>query len=902
MLKLTLAAKQGNGVRYFPYAGYLRMTPLKIEGIVRTRIDEDNRPLLCSGLYVALRCYEARLGLGLGLGLGGASGSSTTSATTVDNGNPNLNVLFEIIVPLWNASAAASEYDSLGDGEWPFKIIVPPNASPVCSTVHFQEYRVFWRVEAVLTHVPITGVGVRLVKTQDIPLIRYDSGQDLPPQPPNKWRKVSLPSHPRSPSILKYIINTPPFPLAPLDYVPVTLKLALPQGIDVVSIALSIERRLTFKSSHDAVYDDVSFQSTTNLIQPRLASQPSSKASSTTVLTSVTHTIATSDRKPEDVSYNRTITLQIPQAKSLSHWSLGETIHTPLASVRFFLKTRITIVDSQLNEGQTSTSRPPSPPIQPQPSTSSSVPNSSQTQSRSYTLDLQEKELYVISTNEADRREAFTKYRDALRRGRKRKVTSPGKEKESAIPPMSASDAVSTSDPLSETPSTLERDSSTARGRSPSQSIFKPKSKSKSKSHSRKDKENLQDTRQQQAGSKGKQKDNKREETDDNVQHLPSSPPSPVDEPPRPLKKTTKRPNTSEGRTNIEMSTEESSSSLKVKSSKEKKPTNRGSGLTLGLGLLTPRSRRFRRQCRASDGDGDIENDVDDYDGEYVFVNNNIPLSAPPIRRLSRRNPHSPYSRSPSSPYETSADEGARVVVYLQQDGTRDTDKAIVTNASTGTSTSEGTEENAGPPTPPDEPPFTTQLHDRKTLPLHLSVHPPSSYHPIPELLPSSRSWTALPHPPSSALLRSSTTPAPRSPSAPVRADDKERWEIELERMIQVSKEEKEERGVATTKTKTKKSSTMTAIGFRKKNKKTAKIPDSDATALSLSPTSCSEFEGQAQSPIHLSPTSPSSLSPVYIPHSPSTPALPVSATTKPKPTSKFKTKTFGIGWGFGWS
>lgn len=154
MLKLSLIAKQGNGVRYFPHAGYLRLTPLKVEGIVRTRIDEDNKPLLCSGLYVALRCYEARLGLGLGLGL--TSGSSNAPCaehgTATGTGNPsptsNTNVLYEIVVPLWKPEGAEDDYGLLGDGEWPFKIVLPPNASPICSTVHFQEYRVFWRVEA----------------------------------------------------------------------------------------------------------------------------------------------------------------------------------------------------------------------------------------------------------------------------------------------------------------------------------------------------------------------------------------------------------------------------------------------------------------------------------------------------------------------------------------------------------------------------------------------------------------------------------------------------------------------------------------------------------------------------------------------------------------------------------
>jgi hypothetical protein len=117
------------------------------------------------------------------------------------------NVLVDYTQVLWS-KPEEQEWDSIGDSEHPFRITLPTKvAGP--STAHFQDYRIWWRIEACMfsiismlqtelkvvprigiMHMPVAGVGTRLMKHYDLPFIRYD-----------------LPPHPVTPS-------SPPLPLA----------------------------------------------------------------------------------------------------------------------------------------------------------------------------------------------------------------------------------------------------------------------------------------------------------------------------------------------------------------------------------------------------------------------------------------------------------------------------------------------------------------------------------------------------------------------------------------------------------------------------------------------------------------------------------------------------------------
>jgi hypothetical protein len=143
MVQLTLLHPKGNqGLKYWPHAGYLGLTPVKVEGgpypnrlpsqisylsskVVRTKLDNDLKFLPSASITVGVRCYESRLG-----GFG-------TSHT---------NVLADYSQVLWS-KPEDQEYVDVGNVEYSFHIVVPVT-SPGFSTAVFKEYRVHWRLEA----------------------------------------------------------------------------------------------------------------------------------------------------------------------------------------------------------------------------------------------------------------------------------------------------------------------------------------------------------------------------------------------------------------------------------------------------------------------------------------------------------------------------------------------------------------------------------------------------------------------------------------------------------------------------------------------------------------------------------------------------------------------------------
>ena len=166
---------------------------------------------------------------------------------------------------------------------------------------------------AVLNHIPMTGVGHRKVTTYDLPLMRYDLGQALPPSP-GVWADAG-PSKSSGTPALRYLINTPPFPLGPLDLVPVSLKLhPSDPAASVHAVAVAVERRLEFKDAQlgpRALGEDSARSSATSLVD---RGEPFVPAKTLTFL--VASTEATDVSRGENGVYAKTVTLQVPMQKS----------------------------------------------------------------------------------------------------------------------------------------------------------------------------------------------------------------------------------------------------------------------------------------------------------------------------------------------------------------------------------------------------------------------------------------------------------------------------------------------------------------------------------------------------------------------------------------------------------
>ncbi|KAJ6496508.1 hypothetical protein C8R47DRAFT_1114347 [Mycena vitilis] len=430
MVHIVLASPKGNhGVRYFPYSGYLGLTTLKVDGVVRTRLDADQKPLQAKSITISVRCYETRLGV---LGV------------------MHSNVLVDYTQVLWSKPDDQESAD-VGELELPFRISIPAKVAGFSTASYASVYKCSWRVEAIINHAPILGVGSRQIKHSELPLLRFG----LPPayDPPTPIPRPLLDSeisHPHSPAI-RYSVNSPTTPVGPLDLVSIPIHL-LPSdpGVSFRSASVIIERRMRFldpasppttptlptntsptlctmpssqpscplpipqrtsSSSSSLVYSpspSSSYQESSYLSSSTTLQPSDSRSGAPLLVNSVAGTESSGlFARAESGVWSKTLTLQWPAAKSHSRWAVGETMESDLVSVKFFVRVKIVVSSSSGTES----------------------------------LELEEKEVLVVSTNEAERQLALSKYNDAHSDGPRSKSKSPRRSRRlnDDAPPLPAS-------------------------------------------------------------------------------------------------------------------------------------------------------------------------------------------------------------------------------------------------------------------------------------------------------------------------------------------------------------------------------------------------------------------------------------------------------------------------------
>lgn len=218
--------------------------------MVNTKLDADLKLLPVKNITVSVRCYEFRL-----TRIGGVVSSK---------------VIVDLTHILWS-KPDGQDYMELGEGEYPFRITIPPQVGGF-STISFVEYRCVWRLEAstccpfffeyvyvltsviVVNHAHISGVGSRLMKHVDLPLVRYDVPSFLP-APRSSLHITS--SHldrfitkTRAPT-LRYRVSAPKEPIGPTDLLPLSIHV-LPEepNVSIRSATVVVERRMQFNDSN----------------------------------------------------------------------------------------------------------------------------------------------------------------------------------------------------------------------------------------------------------------------------------------------------------------------------------------------------------------------------------------------------------------------------------------------------------------------------------------------------------------------------------------------------------------------------------------------------------------------------------------------------------------------------
>ncbi|KAF5365610.1 hypothetical protein D9758_003182 [Tetrapyrgos nigripes] len=409
MVQLSMVPIKGNAVRHWPYSGYLGLTALKVEGIIRTRLDLDQKPIPAKSITVSVRCYESRLG---------RIGALTS------------NVLVDYTQVLWS-KPDHQEYADIGESDYPFRITLPARIGGF-STASFIEYRCVWRVEALLNHAHITGVGSRQIKHAELPLVRYDLPPHLPL--PNDTFPIISPSdfirqtsHTRAPPI-RYCIHAPKTPIGPADLVSIQICLLPTQPIiSIRGATVVIERRLHLhdspsysaatsaipiphppfadSTSHSSAGTPSSSSSFNSTVIPCTPSDsraqllpPHALSASTDSLTSkvTVHPIAAAESsgpfsRTENGLWIKTLTVQWPTSKSHSRWGIGETMQSDIVSVKFVARIKV-IVSTSLGTDS---------------------------------LDLDEEEITVVSTNDTERRLAMSRSHESLVESSRSKSKSP---------------------------------------------------------------------------------------------------------------------------------------------------------------------------------------------------------------------------------------------------------------------------------------------------------------------------------------------------------------------------------------------------------------------------------------------------------------------------------------------
>ncbi|KZO95220.1 hypothetical protein CALVIDRAFT_564997 [Calocera viscosa TUFC12733] len=331
MVHIQLVPIKGNAQRCFPHTGYLGLSPLSFQGMLRTRRDpEDRNPVAASSVIVAVRCYEFRLNKAGAIAKQNLIASDETC--------------------LWSA-ANANEPVEVGDWDLPFRISLPVTFGGI-STVSHQEYKVSWKIEAVIHHAPMFGLGTRLVKAVPLNILRYS----VPPAllPPTQ-----------------HCVNVPHHPIGPDD--PFTVRLHLPQPPPHMAfshVSIQVDRTLEMPEASPPTSPEAQRISLLGTVFARPSSsgsgasapamssrrhsptrrspspiRPSTSTGVPAARTS-THIIMTTDFPLDPFAAEQHVTLALPRPPSSGHWSLGETSITSLCVSRFFVRLRLHFVSS----------------------------------------------------------------------------------------------------------------------------------------------------------------------------------------------------------------------------------------------------------------------------------------------------------------------------------------------------------------------------------------------------------------------------------------------------------------------------------------------------------------------------------------------------------------------------
>lgn len=353
MVVLSLTPYRGNHARFFPHTGFLGVTPVVIQGMVRTALEEDRKPLKAESVSIRVRCYEADI----------------SNVPSAKGKNRAPRVIYELSQEIWT-KAQGQDWSALGEWASSWRVVLPVDAGGV-STSTFKNWKSWWQVEAgvlpclltrfprvltlecrfaVVVHKRSAVLGCRTLSSHQVPLTRYSA--TTTPLPSASWSSSSssqpYPSYrpPTPPPTLRgfhYSVATSSGVLGPDD--PLQLKFIFGRddpSMVIKKVQVSLDRHIavdhfaSVSSPAGSDDDEIPVPDDDDFYWTAPVGHHASPVGGRSAIQVLTF-------EADDVPFGTEVVVSgvMPKRKQTFHYSIGESLRTKLVNVTFSLSVKV---------------------------------------------------------------------------------------------------------------------------------------------------------------------------------------------------------------------------------------------------------------------------------------------------------------------------------------------------------------------------------------------------------------------------------------------------------------------------------------------------------------------------------------------------------------------------------
>lgn len=310
--------------------GYYGVTPVVLAGTVLVKVQDGGHAVPIRSVQVAVRCYEAKESMR-------ASRERT---------------VWEKVRHIWQPPPGTQDM-ILGEWQQSFKLSIPPEVADLArGTQTLREWRVRWRLEVVVEHVPIPHVGHRVAQAYDLQMNDHRSPSPSLPSPPAGMIIGT------GPTATHVHINPPPTACGPAEELAVSFSVRPEDpSASIKKLQVVLDRRLELlddrRPSEGGLSEDYpnTRRSRVGNIFQRNASgsgsgspHSSRSASEDCKRVIVTRIAETQCEVPKPGSSGAVWSLgslQLPRRGH--HWDMGETERTEFADISFEARLKVTL-------------------------------------------------------------------------------------------------------------------------------------------------------------------------------------------------------------------------------------------------------------------------------------------------------------------------------------------------------------------------------------------------------------------------------------------------------------------------------------------------------------------------------------------------------------------------------